>query len=770
MPVKPRAKQRNDRANRANPYVHVAFQAKDQFGVETRGGGGTEFVPVTPALRNKLRKSLSAAAEASSEDLSIPDVPAVLVLELRNEAIAKTHRPTTLAAEGQAVPVGHGSLNEMLIAADASAMVALDWVIQSRQTKAIRENLSALEGIHSWGMQRRLPSTFRNLDAKALHSAIKAAAERVLVRLFSYASEETSKKVLQRFLEFLKRSDLSSEQIPQRSGSPVFLVPMEQLTKDKLTELLRFPAVRRIMPEPQVHSSSTQIAAPTGDPSFPLPSPGLPIVGVFDSGVAPKLKSLAPWIAGRDTYVLPPDTNYEHGTYVASLIACAAHLNEEDNGFPRVPCLVHDVAAAELGGTRLGDLILRLRTAIAKQPNVHVWNLSIATPYEVSDEEFSEFARELDNLSDQHNVLFVVSAGNYLEQPRRTWPASDGLPDRLASPGDSVRALTVGAVAHRANAKTLVQSGEPAPYSRRGPGPVFTPKPDVIHFGGNATTNWESTGVGVRILHPSGKTARVFGTSYSAPVVAALAAHTWRDLESGIRRNPIPVSPTLVKALIVHAAELNSPPRTVRDRRYFGAGIPSDPVSVLYDSDSSFTLMFEIDLVDGAKWRKAPYPIPECLLVNGKLRAEVIMTCAYAPPLNGDAGAEYVRFNVSIGFGTLEQNEKGSLEFAGQLPGDYEEGSHGFESAQIEHGGKWAPVKVFRRSMKNGVAGNVWAVQASVLRREFEPILTKPMRAVVLVTLRSLDDNPNVYADGRRSLQRSGWITQTLPTGVNINI
>ncbi|KAG1242143.1 hypothetical protein G6F65_023166 [Rhizopus arrhizus] len=41
-------------------------------------------------------------------------------------------------------------------------------------------------------MQRRLPSTFRGLDAKALHSAIKAAAERVLVRLFSYASEETT--------------------------------------------------------------------------------------------------------------------------------------------------------------------------------------------------------------------------------------------------------------------------------------------------------------------------------------------------------------------------------------------------------------------------------------------------------------------------------------------------------------------------------------------------------------------------------------------------
>ncbi|MGX0134217.1 MULTISPECIES: hypothetical protein [Cupriavidus] len=39
-----------------------------------------------------------------------------------------------------------------------------------------------------------------------------------------------------------------------------------------------------------------------------------------------------------------------------------------------------------------------------------------------------------------------------------------------------------------------------------------------------------------------------------------------------------------------------------------------------------------------------------------------------------------------------------------------------------------------------------------------------------LVTLRSLDDNANVYASARQALQRGGSITQTLATGVNINI
>lgn len=95
---------------------------------------------------------------------------------------------------------------------------------------------------------------------------------------------------------------------------------------------------------------------------------------------------------------------------------------------------------------------------------------------------------------------------------------------------------------------------------------------------------------------------------------------------------------------------------------------------------------------------------------------------------------------------------------------------HLIERRPYLFGAACAITPVHWRAMKNGVAGDIWAVQASVLRREFEPILTKPMRAVVLVTLRFLDDSPNVYADGRRPLQRSGWITQTLRTGVNINI
>lgn len=179
-------------------------------------------------------------------------------------------------------------MNEMLIAADAGAIAALDEVIGTRATKAIRENLSTLQGIHAWGVQRRLPPPLRAMSAQALHAAMKRAAGRVLVRLFSYASEETSKRVLQRFFEFLDKSGLIAEQIPQPSGPPLFVVPINaQLTESKLLELLRFPAVRRLRPEPSVQSSATNAIMPADAHVLPLPNADLPLVGVFEGASHP---------------------------------------------------------------------------------------------------------------------------------------------------------------------------------------------------------------------------------------------------------------------------------------------------------------------------------------------------------------------------------------------------------------------------------------------------------------------------------------------------
>ncbi len=57
----------------------------------------------------------------------------------------------------------------------------------------------------------------------------------------------------------------------------------------------------------------------------------------------------------------------------------------------------------------------------------------------------------------------------------------------------------------------------------------------------------------------------------------------------------------------------------------------------------------------------------------------------------------------------------------GKVPMEGEKGSSGYESAQIEHGGKWSPVKIHRQRFPNGISGDVWVLQAKVMLRANEP-------------------------------------------------
>jgi hypothetical protein len=274
------------------------------------------------------------------------------------------------------------------------------------------------------------------------------------------------------------------------------------------------------------------------------------------------------------------------------------------------------------------------------------------------------------------------------------------------------------------------------------------------------------------VLAPNNTRVRSAGTSFAAPIVAAMAAHTWQAMDVGVgrRTHALDVTPTMVKALLIHAAEVSSPARTPRERRYFGSGWSLDPLSALYDADDSFTLMFEAELAGNMKWRKTPYPIPASLLVGGKLKAEVIITAVYAPPLDSNAGSEYVRANVELGFGVLAPDDDGVLQFKGRVPMEGETGTTGYEQQQVEHGGKWSPVKVLRRTFPQGVSGLQWALQASMMRRAFEPPMAEPLRVVIIVTLRSLSGQTNVYAEGLQALSSTNWAHQQLPAHVPVHV
>ena len=106
----------------------------------------------------------------------------------------------------------------------------------------------------------------------------------------------------------------------------------------------------------------------------------------------------------------------------------------------------------------------------------------------------------------------------------------------------------------------------------------------------------------------------------------------------------------------------------------------------------------------------------------------------------------------------------------GKVPMEGEKGSSGYESAQIEHGGKWSPVKIHRQRFPNGISGDVWGLQAKVMLRANEPVLPNPLDVNIIVTIRSLDGNNSVHSDGIRALDATNWIKNQLSNQLPINV
>lgn len=749
------------RASPANPFQQIAFERRDLQGMTPGGGPKKEFVAIDAAYRQALAATLDGATQQVTAQMQAhPHLLAPLVFRLRHQAIAKSHRPLKVVEESGLVSAGHERVEEMLVGALGGSITALRSVILERNTKEIRANLSAIVRIDPWGRAQRNPEGTLAIQEQG----------RALLRFFRYGSDAANANLFQAVRGLFSHLGLKHRFFRQGRHGWFYasLLDVSDVGEDKFDELLNFPGLRRMMPEPRLLPTATVPGtAPGARP--PAASPrrlaepiaGLPTVAVFDTGTAATATDLRPWIVGTKTYVLPPDTDHQHGTNVASLVAGAHGLNSAHEDLPRLGAMVFDVCGLEsAGGGYVGDLILRLEDAIRSRPDIRVWNLSLGTPSGCDEQTFSEFAQALDQLSDQYNVLFVVAAGNYLTEPRRTWPSLATLEDRVSSPGEAVRALTVGSICHVGAPDALNEPGEPAAYSRRGPGPVFTPKPDIVHLGGGVHAPWSAGAASIAVLTSANTPARGFGTSYAAPIASSMAAHAWDAIAGGTALEP---KPALIKALMVHAAQLSSPAYTPWERRYYGAGLPAEVLSALYDRDDSFTLIFESRLVPSVRWRKAPYPIPAGLMRDGKLRGEVIITAVYAPPLDGNAGAEYVRANVELSFGTLDGDNIHS-----KVPLKGEDGTDGYEAAQVEHGGKWAPVKVHRKVFPNGVAGETWALQARMFLREFEPALAEGLSVYIICTLRSLDGDPEIHAQGLRALAATNWVRQDLPVRVPI--
>ena len=577
----------------------------------------------------------------------------------------------------------------------------------------------------------------------------------------------------------LPLDDPSEATEPSRVTAPALRMREDSVDRhqDFLEQMAAEPMVRRISLPPSIEVAPLDQSRP-GAQAATLPMPpeqASPVVGIVDGGVA-DIPELTPWRTGGTDPVDPSDRDLTHGTFIAGLIAGARVLNShiaaklEPDG-----CGYYDIPLVPRQGLLRNyyivpsDFFDQLEEEIARakaDASVRVFNLSLGSPGMRRGLGYSAFAKALDDIAMQHDVIFVVSAGNLRStEARDPWPVDGNeavqmlargtaAEERITAPAEHLLGLSVGAV----NPPGIPghDEGLPTTYTRRGPGVGGARKPDLSHYGGVSPRGGNRTGLSS--LASDSTVVDNNGTSFAAPLVASTAATIDHRLEGTVPRE------TLI-ALLVHRAQRSDAMQhqalrhVAREFVGFGTAPPADVC--LSDSQHSITLVFS-EILAVRRELQFIFSWPRSLVAtNGKCSGCVNLTLAFSPPIDAQFDAECLRVQLEAHLHQIETDpDTGEDDPKSRLrrnDGVLPAGLEFTERYLLETGLKWTPVKRYSLSMPRGRGSSSnWRLSLRSSTRAGEQFPEAGVPFTVVMTISDLQRTAPVYDEIRNEINRRG--------------
>lgn len=430
-----------------------------------------------------------------------------------------------------------------------------------------------------------------------------------------------------------------------------------------------FMAVQSIDPVDEFFVESATLGNRIEDDIKVLPNISNAKVCIFDSGVVQGSRFLDSSLIGHEEPLGPP-FNHEHGTLVASRIIYGNSLRDNVSlGILKPDVKVLSVCMNsfdDLGNPKpaRGEDFLRIIRDTVKRwhRQIKVYNLSMnlcytdtTIPSTINDKKVHPVAAEIDKLSKEHGVLFILTTGNrgrpssFKEYPHYF----DEEDSRLLSPGEAMLALTVGSITDRENKGSLTKSNHPSPFTRRGPGFNGYRKPDLVAQGGNYTYDWKNfDDLSVVGLGKDGNSlAYGNGTSYAAPLISRLAAHLFDRIPDATSE--------LVRAILIHSGtsiETNiiNPEMLLN---LTGNGLPD--AKMLLNCDRWNQVYIFHSTIGYRKICKVPFFIPKALTDRkGRQKLRIKFTLVSSPETNITLKTGYCKSHLQTQLLKLNSNNK----------------------------------------------------------------------------------------------------------------
>lgn len=617
--------------------------------LERVGGGGAPYHPQSFERTVALLTPQIEALRSATSDLPIEMRGERIVFEAKvlPNYLANSHFPKELFAEANLVPVGtRGSVGDYrtrtrdpesrstktyLVAGNERSIETVDELLHGEvpnrpAARKAREFLRQFDLI-------RLPPSEETVRVPAELSEEQITFEAVIhpsINAQGRLSEDEWRSVLGKWRDLVRSlgGELAEDYI--RTIKDLTFTPV-RLPRDAVDAVGEFNPLRAIRPMPSVRPAPGgpfRVVA-TAEPGPEPPPDDAPRsstrVAVFDGGVDDQIASLAPFVRYTDLTGQPANADaVAHGTLVTSTL-----LYGTIDG--AAPLLTPDVSVDHFRVFPVppGQMDLDLywildRISEQVVGGTHrIINLSLGPDHCVDDdEEPHAWTARLDELAEQHDVLFISAVGNNGELDSAIGA------DRVQAPADMVNGIGVGAC-------TAAPPSSPwarAPYSAVGPGrPGCRVQPIGVAFGG-------VDGQALRGLIPGNVIGEACGTSFAAPT----AAHALSSLAAAI--GSVGEDPQVLRAFAVHFAEAPDP------AAYEQVGYGRLPARFdgLLECGPNQAIVVYRDTINRGQALALPFPVPEPE-VRGRM-VRLRWTIAFAAPTDPKDPVDYTQAGLEVAF------------------------------------------------------------------------------------------------------------------------
>ena len=346
-----------------------------------------------------------------------------------------------------------------------------------------------------------------------------------------------------------------------------------------------------------------------------MPSPtNEPTIGVIDT-LFDENVYFSKWVDYTDCLnkEMPREAeDYIHGTEVSSIIVDGARSNpkwDDECGLFRV----RHFGVAKAGVNNSYDIINQIKRIVKENKDIHVWNISLGSKFEISQNYISPEAAALDEIQYENNVIFVVAGTNKKNSKEIV---------RIGAPADSINSLVVNAVD---------KNGEKASYSRKGKVLSFFVKPDVCAFGGDSNEY-------INVCTPTGLDIQR-GTSFAAP---------WISRKLSYLIDKMNLSREIAKALIIDSAV--GWKTTNVDEEYLGYGVVPTKISDVMLSQKDEIKFYIEGNANSYYTYTYNLPVP---MVNEKFPFYAKAVLCYFPKCTRSQGVDYTNTELDLQFGRM---------------------------------------------------------------------------------------------------------------------